>query len=292
MSLSVAQENPLVIVHTTDLHPDGGVAFVHSVALAAHQNATLHTIHVNAGGSDDHRPMPDAQALLMRWMGEEGGVAHHKHQCRLCCDDLVETLLQEIRPFEPDLLVMGTHQHKGIFRLFRQSVSEAVALNLEVPTLFLPIGQLGFVDPQNGASHLTKIVVPVNHEEDSLSAIATLLWFVESAGLATSQAPVEVTLLHVGQQPVVNPIKLPEREGISWRRESVEGDLLPSIKNFAHQWGAQLVVMGTHGHDGVLDTFLGSHTERMIRESEIALLSVPMQPKGRAAQALGKLTGA
>jgi len=278
-----------VIAHATDLHPEGGVAFRHGVALAHQMGASLHTIYADVSGEDAKRPMPDAQALLMRWMLPEpaaSGFAHHTHHEGQCCEDVIESILTRAKQLEPDLLIVGTHQHKGLVRLFRQSVAESLALNLVVPTLFIPILSEGFVKANTGESGLRRIMIPTLRETDVLSAVAMVVWLLESLELTD----VEITLLHVGEEPVQAPIKLPQRPGWSWQRAQAKGPLVETLIEVASERETDLIVMSTHGHDSVLDIFRGSYTEQVVRESAIPVLSVPTQPKGQVGQIMGQLT--
>ena len=281
--------NTPVIAHATDLHPDGGVAFVHSVALARDMSAQLYTIHAGPLVAN-HRPMPDADATMMRWAsatGQEAGqrVKHHKVS-QVCCEDAVESLLSSLKEIKPDLLVVGTHQQKGLRRLFKGSVSEALAENLQLPTLFLPIGKEGFVDAQTGHMELRHVLIPAARESDALTAVAALMWLIEAMELSR----LTVTLLHVGVEPVLSELRLPEREGLVWRRERRHGELTPTLLNAASELDAQLIVMPTRGQDGLMDILMGSHTEQLIRESALPVLSVPMNPVGGAGSLLGRLS--
>lgn len=286
MSTTLHTTRP-VIAHATDLHPEGGVAFRHGVALAHQLGASLHTIYADVSGEDAKRPMPDAQALLMRWMlPATSGFEHHTHHEGQCCEDVIESILTRAKQLEPDLLIVGTHQHKGLIRLFRQSVAESLALNLVVPTLFIPIMSEGFVEPNTGDVGLKRVLIPTQRETDVLSAVAMVTWLLE--GLALTE--VEITLLHVGQEPVSAPIKLPQRPGWSWQRAQAQGALVETLIEVASERQTDLIVMSTHGHDSVLDIFRGSHTEQVVRESSIPVLSVPTQPKGQVGQIMGQLT--
>lgn len=278
-----------VIVHATDLHPEGGVAFRHGVALAHQMGASLHTIYADTSGEDAKRPMPDAQALLMRWMlptPQASGFEHYTHHEGQCCEDVIESILARAKALEPDLLIVGTHQHKGLIRLFKQSVAESLALNLVVPTLFIPLLSEGFVMPKTGETGLRRVLIPTQRETDVLSAVAMTVWLLEGLELTD----VEITLLHVGDEPAQAPIKLPQRPGWSWKREQVKGELVETLISQAQSLGSDLIVMSTHGHDSMLDIFRGSHTEQVVRESTIPVLSVPTQPKGQVGEIMGRLT--
>lgn len=54
----------------------------------------------------------------------------------------------------------------------------------------------------------------------------------------------------------------------------VPGDIGASINEAAHQWGADLLVIGTHGRRGVRRLVLGSVAEAVIRQSTMPVLLV------------------
>lgn len=55
--------------------------------------------------------------------------------------------------------------------------------------------------------------------------------------------------------------------------------LSESIIEEATRWGADLIVMGTHGHSGLMHLLLGSVAEGVIRASSIPVLLVPHKLK-------------
>lgn len=54
----------------------------------------------------------------------------------------------------------------------------------------------------------------------------------------------------------------------------VDGSPAREIKNYAAESGCDLVVMGTHGRSGVDRLLLGSVAERVVRSSEVPVLTV------------------
>jgi nucleotide-binding universal stress UspA family protein len=277
MTVSASNPKPLTIAHATDLDPEGGIAFRHSVALARDTGAVLYSMHANPASSDSSREILDANQMLREWnwhVGEgvqEPAIEFYK-MLHSCCEDPVDTLLDAMREVEPDLLIVGKHPRAG-FELLRDSVAESVALNTEIPTLFLPIGGRGFVDQDNGVLTLDRILIPVQDEETMLQAFESVRTLLERLG----RCEAEIILLHVGDDEVLDDLVVPETEGgPSWRRLQRSGDLAEAIVDTVEEEGVDLIVMGTRGHDSLADMFRGSRTEQLIRRAPCPVLSVPL----------------
>jgi len=65
-----------------------------------------------------------------------------------------------------------------------------------------------------------------------------------------------------------------ERLGLPIAR--IDGALEDGIVAAARERHACLIVMATRGHDGIGDLLHGSHTDRVIREADCPVLSVPI----------------
>ena len=55
----------------------------------------------------------------------------------------------------------------------------------------------------------------------------------------------------------------------------LEGDTHEAILGFAKEWGADLLVIGTHSHSKVEDLLLGNIAVKIVKHSPIPLLVVP-----------------
>jgi nucleotide-binding universal stress UspA family protein len=65
-------------------------------------------------------------------------------------------------------------------------------------------------------------------------------------------------------------------EGLNLRAESIlkEGEPIKSVIAMAHLYGADLIVMGSHGRRGLQRLLLGSTTEGVLREADVPVLVV------------------
>ena len=182
-----------------------------------------------------------------------------------------EPMAQWLRGITPDLLVAGTDARHGIRSLLRGSVAEALARNLEVPTLFVPDAGRGFVDPATGAIDLGRLLVPASELVIAERGLAAVRWF---AALANMRGELEVVLVHAG-----GPIALVGAPGLRVRSMVVPGSAGAAIASAIRDHDPRLIVMPTHGHDGAIDALLGSHTEHVVRQAVCPVLSVPLRPR-------------
>lgn len=236
----------LTIAHAAALTDEDLVPFEHGVALARASGAKLRSIHAAQSGDGDARPL-DAADVLARW-GDSSARVDATLMIHDCCEDPVDTLLDALSKVGPDLVVAGTHQREGLARVLIGSRAEAIAQNVSVPTLLLPIGVDGFVSRETGEISLRKILVPIGDSVEARSAMEAAKALSLMAGVADE---VELQRLHV--------------EG---------GDLEAAIIEEARH--ADLIVMATRGHDSLGDVLRGSHTDRVLHRARCPLLSVPV----------------
>jgi len=81
-------------------------------------------------------------------------------------------------------------------------------------------------------------------------------------------------LLHVGDAHFPAQ-RLENGPNWSWRVKTCAGDSVAQIIKTANEIQAELIVMTTTGHNGVLDVLRGSTTEQVLRRSPCPLLAVP-----------------
>lgn len=264
-----SKNDPFVIAHLTDLHPDGGVAFAHAVALARDGGAQL--VSFNAGDGAQSRPMPNAAALLASWEDETKSVPHTA-VAHTCCSDPVDTILDGLRPMAPQLIVAGTHQWRGFSRAFNESVSEAVAVQGLAPTLVLPIGQPGFVGMKAGEVKLRRILVPVGDDEETATAVNQMTVLLTRLGIED----IDIHLLRVGDDEVPDHLLTPEGPGWRWHRHGRAGKPVDGIVATCRELNCDLVVMASRGQDGFMDLIRGTQTQQVMRKVEAGLLIIPV----------------
>jgi nucleotide-binding universal stress UspA family protein len=266
-------EDPMhtwTIAHATDLKPEGGIAFEHSVAIAERSRSRLVSLQA-VGSNAEARPMPDANELLSVWRGQGFVPLQHDKVEHSCCEDPVDTLLDAMRNLEAHFLVVGTSQPQGIRRMLSGSVAESLALNTHLPTLFLPIGGTGFVNSTTGQIELKRVLVPAGDEVSAHRAAAVVTDLAERLDLQ-----LEVYLVHVGSGGVPQGV-LPESSRIRWIVEERPGKNVEAVINSCvEEHAIDLVAMATHGQDSILDILRGSQTQRVLRTVHVPMLWDPL----------------
>ena len=138
---------------------------------------------------------------------------------------------------------------------------------------------------------MKKIIVPIDFSEYSeyaLKAAAKLAKKSNAELLALHMLEMsDVMLTGAGEQPqkVIYFLKLAEQRFEDFlKKDYLEGlTITPIVKHFkvfsevneiAKKYEADLIVMGSHGASGAKEFFVGSNTERVVRNAEIPVLVV------------------
>src|SRR5690606_12335501 len=67
---------------------------------------------------------------------------------------------------------------------------------------------------------------------------------------------------------------LPFMQGVEYEEEIQSYLNFRGIIDSAHKYKADLIVMGSHGASGLKEVFVGSHTEKVVRTSDIPVLVI------------------
>ncbi|SFF97769.1 Nucleotide-binding universal stress protein, UspA family [Halopelagius inordinatus] len=181
---------------------------------------------------------------------------------------------------DADVVAMGTHGRRGTTRYVVGSVAEKVVRHSPVPVLTVRIGAPGELPYRD-------VVVPTDGSEANDPAEA---WGVSVA--AAFDADVHAL-------SVVEPSRLPgrsdeegrdaaeaaveevlgraERAGVAAAGAVTRGTTHEEILSYCKETGGDIVVMGTHGRSGLKHALIGSVAEKVIRLSDVPVLTVPMQ---------------
>jgi nucleotide-binding universal stress UspA family protein len=277
----MASESLRRVFHPTDFTQGDDAAFIHALKLALMAKAELSLLHVDEPNVGvDWSEFPSVRRTLHAWgLVPEHATRHDVSGLGLNVEKISRhgrEVADEIREFvtehEPDLVVLATHQRRGLDRLTHASLSRPIARAAGVMTLFVPRRVLGFVSPESGRVHLDTILVPVDRRPDPQRAVDVAIRMAELLGVAEAR----FLILHVGAQEDAPAVRLPARAGWTFEQQSWPGDVVEHILGSAEANDADLIVMSTAGPHGFLDALRGSTTERIVRGAKCPVLAVPV----------------
>jgi nucleotide-binding universal stress UspA family protein len=103
------------------------------------------------------------------------------------------------------------------------------------------------------------------------------LYVVDGSAYSTLEAGAEIVveaLESEGEEATERVSKAAEEAGVEVVSSVVNGTAYRTIREYVEDNGIDLVVMGTHGRQGLDRYLLGSVTERVVRTSDVPVLTV------------------
>lgn len=277
MSESSPRPRAITVVHATALTAEDEVPRRHAVAIVAAAGGKLFSVHA----TDVLEPtfeIPEAIDLVREWARargtspEELASMEHQRLLRHGPEDPTAMLLRTIAELGPELVVAGTRARTGIDLALMGSTAQALVRHAHVPVLLLPAGHPGFVDPETGELRLRKILVPMGDAGAAQTAIDAAVRLAELTG----EHKGDLVLVHVGDESEAPVVTLHGALGWGRRWVPARGSVVDEVVGLAQSEHIDLLVMASRGHDSLVDSLLGSHTERVLRRSPCAVLAVPM----------------
>lgn len=173
--------NPAKILLTTDFSDNASCAFPHAVALAKRHDSKLQILHVITGYSEYARENEQlrsyeqtiravAKERLDRLeLAGEGTINLRRELISAWAakDGIIEFAETE----RPDLIVMSTHGHGPVARIFLGSVARSVIAVAPCPALCVKCAESGMLDGEGEGIRIKHIVVPVDLSEESHAAL-------------------------------------------------------------------------------------------------------------------------
>lgn len=269
------------IFHPTDFSVTSAAAFAHALKFATLEHGRLTILHTETAQEDRHwSEFPKVRNTLERWnilpvqASKEAfaDVGLNVEKISAAHQNTEESILHYLHKHPHDLIVLATHQYRGLERLTHKTIAESVARRSGEMTLFIPEGVDGFVSLADGAVNLKHILIPVDHlphPQIAMDAAASI------AGLLGCR-DVLFTVLHIGPSRSFPAVKTYPGEHWQWEATLEYGDLEEQILRAAEYGKADLIVMATEGHHGFLDALRGSTTERIVRAADCPVLAVPV----------------
>lgn len=275
-----------------DFFPASQRALEYSVALARNYGATLHILHVvspilptsyefSVNTADFVREFEEQAIARIGKMEGDARSAGIEAQTAVRTGDIDEELKGAISASGADIVVMGTHGRRGFERWFLGSVTERLLRHCSVPVLVLSDTGTDMKVPPD----VEKVLVTTDFSEGTNEAMSWALAIAQ-------EAPAEVTLMHVVQQPAE---RAGDVEGLADILEEHLSSMVPAevrnwctvgsrveigtpyqkILSILEESDVDLLVMNIHGKGMLSRALMGTTAERVIRGADCPVLAVP-----------------
>lgn len=277
------------ILHPTDFSDQSMDAFSHALKLALEEKARLILMYVQDGDNPllEWEKFPKVRDTLHKWGLVDAGVKRKDIFEKLGVDiqkvigkgeNIKDSVAGIVHEEKVDLIVLSTHGREGFPGWFNFSISESIARQSLVPTLFIPHSSKPFVNAENGNLSLNTILVPIDYKPKPQRAVDFGINLGNIYGAGKSQ----INIMHVmdknnkSEEDEIPWINIPENEDCIVRAEVNNSSIIKEITRVADEINADLIVIPTEGRNGFLDAIFGSTSEQVIRHSNCPTLSVPV----------------
>ena len=233
-------------------------------------------------------PVPGTEELVEEvieqvhhYLKEQAGAFEQPVKMHAGCGDPAETILYQAGERKADLIIMASHGRGGLERWLLGSVATKVLRGSQTPVLVVR------ADAMREAPEVKKILVPLDGSETSELALDKAVEVAKQQKAAlilyTGLSLPRTGFPSAVQQYLENGMKGGQEylDNLAGKCsgvpvEAVVRDTTPGhgITEAAIDLGADLIVMGSHGRNGVRRWMLGSVTENVVQTSEVPVLVV------------------
>lgn len=146
---------------------------------------------------------------------------------------------------------------------------------------------------------MKRILVPCDFSEPSVQGIKFAVEIAaKSSGLVMLLHILEVPVMHDTMMPVLNfetsffnELKMKAEKHLTklktkFEKESVKiqsfieiGPIQKTLARIAEEKRADLIIIGTHGTGGLMESFIGSNTEKVVRFSSVPVIAIHQSAK-------------
>jgi nucleotide-binding universal stress UspA family protein len=134
--------------------------------------------------------------------------------------------------------------------------------------------------PFDGSESAAKVLHHASEIAHWTNAAIHVLYIADTArdSVTVVEGNTVDALVQEGEDIVAEAAKTLETLGVSYDTDVVQGNPAPGIAEYAERYDQDLVVMPTHGREGVSRYLHGSVSEKVVRLSSVPVLTVRMQP--------------
>jgi nucleotide-binding universal stress UspA family protein len=291
------------ILCPVDFSESSAGSLVHAAALARWYDAKLTVLHVVPTfdpvevrgdlGVPVHIVTPVPRERVLEELRRVVDAAAGSIQASLAAEsgDARTVIVDQALTTKADLIVMGTHGHRGFTRLIVGSVTESVLREAPCPVLTVPPHERAATSQ---SVTFKRILCPTDFSPSALQAVGfaidlarqadgrvTLLgvleWLAEEEprSLAHFNVPEFRDLMARNTDDQLRALVVDElRAGSPIDTQVVFGRAHRQILRVAEEQSADLIVMGAQGRGGVSLALFGSTTQQVVRGATCPVLTV------------------
>lgn len=277
------------LICPVDFSDASRAALMHAAVIANHFGAQVTVLTVvdpfvaaiSAAEPTETTLETDTEQALRRYCNE--ALAHlpagpRSIKLRSAIGTPASEILREARASNADLIVMSSHGHRGIRKMFFGSTTARVLRETHVPVLITPASRTEALSLSELAGQIHEVVAPVD-----LTAFSAHQIKVAAAIADATQVP--LALIHVlkpehGPGPIEKArTQLSALQAMVASRVLTEclvlsGEPSEEIVELAASRRANLIVMGLHS-SGLLGPRMGSVTYRVLSTTNAFVLALP-----------------
>lgn len=132
-------------------------------------------------------------------------------------------------------------------------------------------------DGSEGASEVLHHASEIAHWADATIQVLYVADTTRHSVTVVEDGTVDV-LERKGEEIVEEAAEILQTLGVSYETDVLQGNPAPGIGAYAERYDLVLIVMPTHGREGISRHLIGSVSEKVVRLSSVPVLTVRMQP--------------
>jgi nucleotide-binding universal stress UspA family protein len=264
-------------------------AFEYALALSKHHGAELVVVQAVPLNQALSWHAGERRALTAK-LRKRADQANVEFSDRVQQGDPAKIILLHARSLQPDVIVVGTHQRRGIERFGAGSVAERVAENATVPVLVIPYRRRSAtVEPFRHLAVAVDFGAASDRAFQQALALAgdpsdriTLLHAVPgfSSGVPPHLyrygiAEYQNRLLRDAQQRLQLAVPVKRQAPPAIRARVLLGDTTTELGRVVDSIGADLLVVGVPKRGFVSRALFGTTAARLLRATRVPMLAVP-----------------
>lgn len=275
-------------------------------AIAARYHGEVTLLHVSESNppkrvhGEPHLSGPEEAESYLQSIAnvlESNGIRCHWHVHRGTDRDVAESIALHEQELEPDLIVICSHGTGASGRIFIGSIGQRIAGFAAVPILIVHPEWT----PSDGAFPTTSILVPLDGVAAHEAGVPIATDLAREQGGTVRLVLIVPTLATTGGRLVGISKLMPggvirsldlqagsggeyietkadavKRQGVNATAEVLRGDPSRKVVGVAESWPADLVILATHGKEGLRALWSGSVAHRVCSYTRVPVLLVPV----------------